>query len=185
MEDSILEKLRAIKALMEDGAATPGEKGNARRLFYALLTKNGLSEQDLVSEETDYYAFDYKNAFERRLIVQIVHTVTDGRMEKFLHGNPYTGRPSKVKLWFEITKLEYKEAALQYKYYRKALADEFDKMYSAFLHTNHIFPKTDSGSDHELTPEERKRLLEIVKLMQAMNKVDIPHEYPALEAGKK
>lgn len=185
MEESLYKKLVAIKTLMDNSASTAGEKQNARKLFNVLLQKNNLTENDLLSEEKELYSFKYANEFEKRLIVQIVVKVTNRGIKNYYTGDIRTGRRSKIKLWFEMTKLQSREAATLYAYYKKALAAELNKMFRAFIQANDIFPESADNDDRpELSHEELQELLKMFQLSQTINPVRIPNNYPALEAGE-
>ena len=59
VQDSIMEKLRKIKALAENGVG--GERIAAQEALDRLLKEHGLTLEDISDEQSRYYEFKYSN----------------------------------------------------------------------------------------------------------------------------
>jgi len=184
----ILTRLRAIRALMDDRAATNGERAAAAAMYEKLLRTHGLTEQAVLETKTSILRFEAVNEAERKLLLQVVSKVTNNLELSYWDRNPYDSRnPRKSSryLWFELTPLNAKEVALLYAHYRKELADEMKKLVSAFILANDIYPdKSDSDGSTVMTPEKRQELLRILKMANVITPQPVPGKDPLLGDGK-
>jgi hypothetical protein len=137
MTDTIKDTLRKIQALTQ--SSNPNEREAARLKLETLLQKHGISIDELTSEETECVWFKYKNAFEDRLLNQIVPMVTDSRTFKtYMHSY----RRKKNETGVYLTPAQAADVRLLYEQYRTALAEEFEVLYRAFIQRNNIFAQT-------------------------------------------
>jgi hypothetical protein len=184
IEKTISQRLQSIRRLIEDPAATAGEKENARALFRKLLTKYGLTEADLLDDERYIFKFTFEDQHERKLLFQTIAKVTNQAKTSYWPCNPEADRPRKSKnaIWIELTKAEGKEIKFLYDTYLFSFRTEIRNFVSGFIHANMIFPESSDDEEHKpLTPEERKRLLRIALLASHIEPTHIPRDFPMLE----
>lgn len=154
--EQLLQKVKKIQALAERGDR--GEKESAAALLDRLMKRYGITEAEIAEERRGIAWFRFKTPLERKLLNQVIYTVT-GRVAYSCVGK-YTNRPRKM-LGIECTAAERLEIELSFEFYNAALEKELDRFYSAFLNKNHIFPEKaieevpDVG---EIDLEEAKRL---------------------------
>lgn len=162
--DRILERIKAVQALAERGDR--GEKETAAAMLERLMKQYGITETDLAEDRREIAWFRFKTPLERRLLNQIIYTVT-GRVAYSCVGT-HTNRPRK-KLGLECTAAERLEIEFSFEFYNAALEKELDRFYWAFLNKNHIFPETvidevpDTG---EIDLEEAQRLAMMMEGME-------------------
>ena len=154
--ERILERIKAVQALAERGDR--GEKDNAAAMLERLMKQYGITETELAEDRREIAWFRFKTPLERRLLNQIIYTVT-GRVGYSCVGK-YTHRTRKM-LGIECTAAERLEIEFSFEFYNAAFEKELDRFYSAFLNKNHIFPENvidevpDTG---EIDLEEAQRL---------------------------
>ena len=89
--ERLLEKIRKVQALANRGA--DGEKQSAAALLDRLMTQYGIDEAEIAEEHLEKCFFRYKTPYERKLLVQVIYTVT-GKIPFKCVGS-YSGRERK------------------------------------------------------------------------------------------
>lgn len=89
--ERLLEKIRKVQALANRGA--DGEKQSAAALLDRLMTQYGIDEAEIAEERLEKCFFRYKTPYERKLLVQVIYTVT-GKIPFKCVGS-YSGRARK------------------------------------------------------------------------------------------
>ena len=133
--ERLLEKIRKVQALANRGA--DGEKQSAAALLDRLMTQYGIDEAEIAEERLEKCFFRYKTPYERKLLVQVIYTVT-GKIPFKCVGS-YSGRARK-QVGIDCTAAERLEIEFSYEFYKAALEEEMERFYSAFLMKNDIFP---------------------------------------------
>lgn len=165
LDKRIEQKLQKLLALAERGEG--GEKSNAERMLKRLLDKHGLNISDLSDEQTDTYWLKYKGPFELRLLSQIIGAVRPGATK-------WKNRKKRQTLGVDTTKQQMLEIGLMFNAYKKALHEEIEILYIAFIHKNDIFPEDQEPErSEEKTPEERARLFKVANMMNGMAKTAV------------
>ena len=72
--ERLLEKIRKVQALANRGA--DGEKQSAAALLDKLMKQYGIDEAEIAEERLEKCFFRYKTPYERKLLVQVICTVT-------------------------------------------------------------------------------------------------------------
>lgn len=107
--ERILQKIRRVQALAERGVA--GEQESAAATLDRLMKQYGITEAELEEERREMEWFRYKTPIERKLLLQVIYSVTGraayGCVEK------YTGRKRK-KVGIECTAAERLEIQFDY-----------------------------------------------------------------------
>ncbi len=133
--ERLLEKIRKVQALANRGA--DGEKQSAAALLDRLMTQYGIDEAEIAEERLEKCFFRYKTPYERKLLVQVIYTVT-GKIPFKCVGS-YSGRARK-QVGIDCTAAERLEIEFSYEFYKAALEEEMERFYSAFVMKNDIFP---------------------------------------------
>ena len=133
--ERLLEKIRKVQALANRGA--DGEKKSAAALLDKLMKRYGIDEAEIAEERLEKCFFRYKTPYERKLLVQVIYTVT-GKIPFKCVGS-YSGRARK-QVGIDCTAAERLEIEFSYEFYKAALEEEMERFYSAFLMKNDIFP---------------------------------------------
>lgn len=154
--ERILEKIKRVRALAERGV--DGEKDSAAALLDRLMKQYGISEAEIAEERREIAWFRYKTPLERKLLNQVIYTVT-GRIPYGCVGR-YTGRTRK-QIGIECTAAERLEIEISFEFYNAALQQELERFYIAFLQKNRIFPDNpidDAREIGEMSLEEAQRI---------------------------
>lgn len=126
--ERILQKIKRVQALAERGVA--GEQESAAATLDRLMKQYGITEAELEEERREMEWFRYKTPIERKLLLQVIYSVT-GRAAYGCVGK-YTGRKRK-QVGIECTAAERLEIQFDYDFFREALEEEMDRFFSAFL----------------------------------------------------
>lgn len=126
-------KLRKLLELARQGVG--GEKDNAQSVLDKLLTKHGLTLDDLDPDiaTVEPFEFSFKDELERDLLHQIMHHVLQSsklsvRVE----------RGNSKRVCIKITRAEKLEIDLAFDIYRKAFRKEQERLFIAFINKNNL-----------------------------------------------
>ena len=159
--ERLLEKIRKVQALANRGA--DGEKQSAAALLDRLMTQYGIDEAEIAEERLEKCFFRYKTPYERKLLVQVIYTVT-GKIPFKCVGS-YSGRARK-QVGIDCTAAERLEIEFSYEFYKAALEEEMERFYSAFLMKNDIFPPASKKAEEipaaEISRSEALKLQALV-----------------------
>ena len=162
--ERLLEKIRKVQALANRGA--DGEKQSAAALLDKLMTQYGIDEAEIAEERLEKCFFRYKTPYERKLLVQVIYTVT-GKIPFKCVGS-YSGRARK-QVGIDCTAAERLEIEFSYEFYKAALEEEMERFYSAFLMKNDIFPPASKKAEEIPAAEiSRSEALKLQALMAGM-----------------
>lgn len=156
------ELMRKVKALAEQGFG--GEKENAKKLLQKLIDQYGPLDTESETQERERHEFRYHDELERRLLLQIIHAVTDG-------SDIYTAKRCKTLkiLVSYCTEQEALEIETQFAFYSVHMKKELDIFFSAFCNMNNIFPKSGGvTSIDDLDKNGYKRAKRMFSMMQGM-----------------
>lgn len=117
--ERLLEKIRKVQALANRGA--DGEKQSAAALLDKLMKQYGIDEAEIAEERLEKCFFRYKTPYERKLLVQVIYTVT-GKIPFKCVGS-YSGRARK-QVGIDCTAAERLEIEFSYEFYKAALEEE-------------------------------------------------------------
>ena len=151
--ERLLEKIRKVQALANRGA--DGEKKSAAALLDKLMKQYGIDEAEIAEERLEKCFFRYKTPYERKLLVQVIYTVT-GKIPFKCVGS-YSGRARK-QVGIDCTAAERLEIEFSYEFYKAALEEEMERFYSAFLMawaTTRAAPYWEAGWDRDRQPTRR------------------------------
>jgi hypothetical protein len=166
--ETIRETILKIKAL-HDGATTDGERAAAAGRLNALLDKYGLTLADFTEPEKKDYEFRYFNAWQKRLLYQVVGHVTGCLSSQ---GYDYALSRSKTRVWFELTLAQAIDVQRLYDYYQEAFEEELKDFMSAFIQKHRLGVAVEGKERPERTLEEllkeAERLLKQQQLQKAM-----------------
>ena len=156
--ERLLEKIRKVQALANRGA--DGEKKSAAALLDKLMKQYGIDEAEIAEERLEKCFFRYKTPYERKLLVQVICTVT-GKIPFKCVGS-YSGG-------IDCTAAERLEIEFSYEFYKAALEEEMERFYSAFLMKNDIFPPASKKAEEIPAAEiSRSEALKLQALMAGM-----------------
>lgn len=145
-----------------------GEKDNAKRILDNLLLSHGINLSQIIdNEELAVFSVTYKSKLEQRLLQQIIFKIRNGERTK--------GYSENKKQIFQATKIEGAEIIAAYEIYRKALIEEIEDIFTAFIHKQNIFPdrKPNDNDNTQLSAEEMEKSRKIIGMMDGINKVNI------------
>ena len=154
--EQLLQKVKKIQALAERGDR--GEKESAAAMLDRLMKRYGITEAEIAEERRGIAWFRFKTPLERKLLNQVIYTVT-GRVAYSCVGK-YTNRPRKM-LGIECTAAERLEIEFSFEFYKAAFEKELERFYIAFLQKNRLFPDKpidDVPEIGEMDLEEAQRL---------------------------
>lgn len=165
-QEELLQKIKHVQALAEHGDG--GERDNARALLARLMEKYNLTEADLENERVETAWFVYHDELERRILAQIIYTVT-GKPACGCVG-AYTNRKRK-KLGVECTAAEKVEIEANHAFFYEAAKKEMEVFLYAFYSKNGLFPSNANAKEwEELTPEEKEEALKASLMAEGMER---------------
>lgn len=148
MDDRIRNRLIKVLELAQRGVG--GERINAQKILNEQLAKWNMTIEDLGLEpETELAVYVVKGRLEKMLICQIAVYVCNS--EKVMHDLTRRGR---VKI--KATVIQHIEIEAMFRYYRKLLKKEVQKLYVAFINKHDIFcdegrNRSKNGAGHDGT----------------------------------
>lgn len=161
-----MQRIKHVQALAERGDR--GERDNARALLARLMDKYGLTESDLENERVEMAWFKYHDELERRILAQIIYTVT-GKPGCGCVGT-YTNRKRK-KLGVECTAADRLEIEANHAFFYEAAKKEMEVFLYAFYTKNGLFPSNSNAKEwEELTPEEKAEVLKASLMAEGMER---------------
>lgn len=169
-DESVLSKLQKIARLAEQGYK--GEAENARRQLEAMLTKYGLTIEDLCENATRERTFKYHNKYELQLFISTLKHRFGSGSEEFK--TALFNRSSKT-IFVNVSDIDYADLAAEWEYYRKSFERELKEtetaLLVAFIRKLKLFDITAEESDsklEKLSLEEIKMLLKAIGLEKSI-----------------
>ena len=167
ISESIKGLLKKIKTLAEKGFS--GEREAAKSKLSALMDKYGITFDDLMDQECIDEKYHYRTRFEKKLLLLLAVMITDGRVKD------YSRQRGGMIIKLRMTKAEHLEVAMLFNVYRKALKDELELFFSAFIQRHRIFPSSPTSDVRKsLTSEDIERIRRMVAMMQGIGNVGDP-----------
>lgn len=180
-KESIIEKLRKIKALAENGVG--GEVVAAQEALDRLLKEHGLTLEDISDEQSRYYEFKYSNEREMALMMQVLVRLFGSKSHVFRTGRFV--KKSKVVL-LDMTKLEYIDFKNMWDYYRrewkKYLEKGLKEMLSAYVLKFDLYDITPNPEDK---PSERPDFSTIMRIRMMSEGIDADPYTKMIENGNR
>lgn len=161
--ESIITKARKVAELAEKGI--DGEAESAKRRLSDIMSKYGLSLEDIGIEATRDYDFSVRNSDEEILFRQIVKVVCNSSQ---IRTGSYR-RGKKHVRWATLTPYQFAEVSEMLSFHMRQFRKEMKAMkhtfLSAYANKHRLFPK-DHENKTEMTEEEW------LKLHSMMNQLD-------------
>lgn len=149
------ELLVKLQNLAERGVG--GEKETAKKKLAKLLKENGLTENDLNEQTEHYYLFKYKDALNKRLLMQCIFKTMGAANDISI----YRTKGKRNKLGIYCTPAQKLEIDLDFEFYSALFEQEADIFMSAFIDKQDIYPKDApvlSINSEELNSEDIEKL---------------------------
>lgn len=184
VSDEILNKLLKVKKLAEKGSE--GEKQNAQKLLDRMMKQYNITEEDL--EQDIIYAHGYivNEEYEKRLFVQVTANVRKDIAVAFLGDVKLKDKDSlmqflKSRGWeksnclLDCTDSEFIEIVTKYEMYIKDFKKQLETFYYAYLSKNDLLIEAteEENKNHELTDEERDKIIKSLQMMGGIDKLTI------------
>lgn len=165
-KERMLEKMQGLKALAERGVA--GEKEAAQKMLEKFMQKYDISETDIGEETVELAWFRYRDELESKLIHQIIYMVI-GDCDMYCKRGK--GNRKFKLLGAYCTAAERLEIELNFDFFNRAMQEELNFFYSAFLQKNKLFPPEEkarkSTSDDEMSTAD---LLKLSLMMEGIQR---------------
>lgn len=129
-----LELLKKLKALATDNRGNSNERESAEQRLNELMTKYGITNDDIELEIRKRRDFYFRELWEHKLICQTLYKIVP-------EASVYRYKNKRNWLHCELTDAEYLEFEMYYPAYKASFQKEFDLFYSAFVAKNNIYPK--------------------------------------------
>jgi len=158
--EKIIEKIKKIKELADNGLM--GEAITAKQKLKEILTKYGLTIEDIEKSETKLRKFKYKGIWLKRIALQTIISVCSRKIE-FFTSSRYPGF-----VLAELTDLEYIDACQKYDFHKKLFDKEKRKaekmFFQAYIHKHKLFGiENEDSKSKELMKEEIAAILSIIE----------------------
>lgn len=161
--ETIIEKLKKVKTLAERGEA--GEAKVAKRLLDLLLSKHGLTIEDITDDVKHSYLFKYAFANEKSVMLQCISRVTDDPKLTYSHR-----KDKRKEFWVDLTEWQYVEAKdmieFHLKQFRKEMKLKMAAFLSAYINKHNLFADSEEGGESQLTPEQMEELIRAYQGME-------------------
>ena len=128
VQDSIMEKLRKIKALMDGGEA--GEVEAARLALERLMEANGLTWDDIMDEKRTSRTVKYANQDEFKILVNLLAHLFGSKSDIFMKA---TFNKRAKEIYLDLTDVEAADVDGLWSYYRRELKSGLKKAKGEFL----------------------------------------------------
>lgn len=177
--EHIKAKLRKLLELARQGVG--GGKDNAQSILGKLLTKHGLTLDDLDPEYAEVCECEFKfgNALERKLLLQVIFTVLNVTTIPVRddHKNSKT-------LCIKATRAQKLEVDLAWSLYRDAFTKEQDRLLKAFIHKNNLYGPDDMEDEAPREPSKlsKEDVAAIVAMMGAIKETRVHKALPLMAA---
>lgn len=160
--ESIFEKLRKIKALADSGA-TRGEQFAARLALEAMLSKHGLTINDIHSQEVTEHLFKVKQADYKVWLHCVAKAM--GYPEDMCVMAPRWGEGVKTHKYVMMTNQQYVDSITLFDFYIAAWREEMESFSHAFLCKHNLArpPKSD-----EPPPEPPDNMESVMAMMRGL-----------------
>lgn len=157
-KESILEKLRKIKALAENGVG--GEMIAAQAALDRLLKEYGLTWDDIMDEKRTTRAVKYANQDEFKILLNLLAHLFGSKSEIFQKAT-YNKRAKEIYL--DLTDVEAADVESMWSYYRRELKSGLKKakgeFLDAFIYKFNLYNSTpDENRKNKLSFEDLMRL---------------------------
>jgi hypothetical protein len=175
VSEALMRRIGKIKALAERGV--DGERATAQAMLESILARHNLTLADIedASPVRKWVEVSFVGKHERGLMSQVIRKV-----RKHSGDLPIRHRKrARSSFYVELSPAEHVEVEFVFELMRKALADEFDKVLTAFIHSNRLYGPARELDDEDddkpdtLTPEERMRMRQIANMAMMMSPVDV------------
>ena len=179
-KESIIEKLRKIKALAENGVG--GEVVAAQEALERLLKEYGLTWEDISDDKRQQYDFKYSNEREMALMMQVIVHLFGSKSHVFKTGR--FNRKAKI-VFLEMTKVEYLDMKDMWDYYRrewkKYLEKGMKELLSAYILKFDLYDITPNPEDR---PSEKLDFETMMRIRMMSEGVDAAPFAKMIEDGK-
>jgi hypothetical protein len=173
LNEALMRRIGKIKALAERGI--DGEQAAAQSILENILTRHNLTMAEIEDEKPvrNWVEVGFSGRHERTLMTQVICKV--GQFSTGLTIRQKKGTRS--RFFVQLSPAEHVEVEFVFELMRTALAEEMEKMLSAFIFRNNLYGpspvKDDDKQKSEQTPEERTRLRQIAAMSEFMNPVNV------------
>lgn len=154
--------LKKLAVLAERGVG--GEKESARKKLNELMEKYGIDDAELSDEEKRLHTFNYRTAFERRLLVQIAAKINHEIEIYHTHGDKC--------LLMDCTNAEGVQLRIEFEFYRQLWKEEQDFLFTCFVQKHELFRNDPNAPTKTVDAATSLRMLAIMRGMQ--NKRPVP-----------
>ncbi|WP_273163748.1 hypothetical protein [Massilia timonae] len=172
VSEALMRRIGKIKALAERGV--DGEQAAAQAMLENILARHNLTLADIEDERParNWVEVNFVGKHERTLMTQVICKVAG-----YSGGLTIRQRKGTRSCFYaQLSPAEHVEVEFLFELMRRALADEFEKVLSAFIYRNRLYgpnAATDEEPAHQQTPEERARLRQVAAMAEAMNPVNV------------
>lgn len=175
------EVLKNLLELSKRGVG--GEKVNAEALLNKLLTKYGMTLEDIETSDEiknrDFYFDDY---YESRILNQLYYSMYPDR-------NSYTYNYKRTKknrhtLILELTDAEFIEFTYAYDVYKESWKKQLELFYIAFIQSNHMFPKEPPKDMNIDTIQDKYSYEDQLRMSMMAEGIERAQVRMALESGE-
>lgn len=168
MGEKLEVRIKKLLSLSKYGVG--GEKENAEKFLANLLKKHGLTLDDIEENKTTKHFLKYgRGLFNKKLLGQVIYSVC-GDIAIWRH------KDKKSCLAVDCTESEKIEIEFKFNVYKKALNDELDIFYSAFIEANRIFPSKDKSCGQNNPDIDIDRLRKILGMVKNIDKTEIHNQ---------
>lgn len=173
VSEALMRRIGKIKALAERGI--DGEQAAAQSMLENILAHHNLTMADVedATPTREWVEVSFSGKHERSLMTHVILKV---RQEPSSFQIKQRKR-ARSSYYVELSSVEHVEVEFVFELMRKALAEEMEKVLSAFIFRNNLYgPSTVRDEDKprsEQTPEERARLRQIAAMSEFMNPVNV------------
>jgi hypothetical protein len=170
--ETIKELMRKIHQLAEKGVG--GEAENAQKKLATLLTRYGMTIDDITAEEMKTYPFRYTGKRDSTLLRQCAAKVMGKWRGEYSFRRGQSKQKTREMIGFDLTATEHADLTEMLAYYREAYEKECDAMLAAFIQHHELFPDTTANPDKEgISLEEMKALRQRMAALQEKSFVKI------------
>jgi len=173
VSEALMRRIGKIKTLAERGV--DGEQAAAQSMLENILARHSLRMADIEApaRARKWVEVSFSGKHERSLMTHVILKVRQEPGSLQIKQR----KRARSSYYVELSTVEHVEVEFVFELMRKALAEEMDKVLSAFIFRNRLYGPSEVQDDNkprpEQTPEERARLRQIAAISGFMNPVNV------------
>ena len=163
MDNKLKSLISKLQNMIKGG--TPNEIEVARNKLEQLVIKYNIDLTELDSEELVELSISFHNIYEKKILAQVIHKVTNTIDNVYSKVRGYGSRSQLIVK--RITPSQKYEIEVLYDYYKELMYSEIDTLMYAFICKHRIYGDTDDD-DSDTSTKDQQFLARVYQMMDSL-----------------